>query len=103
MDTIERIHTNCHNASTLGDNNNIYLQDPQELMEEPTSSLLVTNDNYVNTHYYLQNQLNDKMKDNSINLLISYWNSMFETMKLVNTYWSRIFNVGNSSSSIARW
>ena len=61
MNTIERIHTNCHNASTLSDNNNIYLQDPRELMEES----IVIDNNYFNTHYYIQNQLNDKIKDNS--------------------------------------
>lgn len=99
MNTIERVHANCYDTCTLSNNNdNVYLQDSQNLMEEPTSSLLAANDNY-----YIQNQLHDKMKDNSINLSTSYWNNMFETMKMVNTYWSQIFNVGNSSSSIARW
>ena len=97
MNTIERIHINCHNASTLSDNNNIYLQDPRESMEES----IVINNNYINTHYYIQNQLNDKIKDNSIKLTASYWNNMFEAIELINTYWNRIFNIGNSSQNIS--
>ncbi|HXW11566.1 MAG TPA: hypothetical protein VD694_02310 [Nitrososphaeraceae archaeon] len=96
MNTIERIHTNCHNASTLGDNNNIYLQDPRELLEEP----IVINNNYINAHYYIQNQLNEKIKDNSIKLSKSYWDSTFEAIKLVNTHWNRIFNIGKPNSSM---
>jgi hypothetical protein len=93
MNTIERIHAYCHNTSTLSDN----LQDSLELMEEP----IVINNNYINTHYYIQNQLNDKIKDNSIKLSTSYWDSMFEAIKLVNTYWNRIFNIGNPSQNIS--
>ncbi len=55
MNTVERIHAYCHNASTLS-YDNIYLQDKQKLIEEPMSSLLVINNNYINTHYYMQNQ-----------------------------------------------
>jgi hypothetical protein len=96
MNTIERIHAYCHSAPTRSDNNNVYLQNLQHLIEEP----IVVNDNYINTHYYIQNQLNDKIKNNSINLFSSYWNNLFESMKLVNKYWMRIFNINNSSSFI---
>jgi len=96
MNTIERIHAYYHSAPTLSDNNNVYLQNLQHLMEEP----IVVNDNYINTHYYIQNQLNDEIKNNSISLFSSYWNNLFESMKLVNRYWMRIFNIGNSNSFI---
>ena len=101
MNTVERIHAYCHNASTLSYDDNIYLQDTQKLIEEPISSQLVINNNYINTHYYMQNQLNDKIKDSSIKLSTSYWDSIFESIKLVNRYWIGIFNIGNSRSSIA--
>jgi hypothetical protein len=48
----------------------------------------------------MQNQLNDKIKDSSIKLSTSYWDSIFESMKLVNRYWIRILNIGNSDSSM---
>jgi hypothetical protein len=101
INTIERIHAYCHNASTLSYDDNIYLQDTKKLIEEPISPQLVINNNYINTHYYMQNQLNDKIKYNSINISTSYWNSIFESIKLVNRYWSKTFNISNSSSSIA--
>jgi hypothetical protein len=101
MNTVERIHAYCHNASTLRYDEDIYLQDTQKLIEEPISSQLVINNNYINTHYYMQNQLNEKIKDSSINISTSYWNSIFESMKLINRYWSKIFDISNSSSSIA--
>jgi hypothetical protein len=85
----------------LSYDDNIDLRDTQKLIEEPISSQLVINNNYINTHYHMQNQLNDKIKYNSINLSTSYWNSVFESIKLVNRYWSGIFNIGNSNSSIA--
>jgi hypothetical protein len=78
-----------------------YLQDTQKLIGKPISSQLAMNNNYINTHYYMQNQLNDKIKDSSIKLSTSYWDSIFESIKLVNSYWSKIFNISNSSSSIA--
>ena len=101
MNTVERIHAYCHNASTLRYDEDIHLQDTQKLIEEPISSQLVINNNYINTHYYMQNQLNEKIKDSSINISTSYWNSIFESIRLVNRYWSKIFNISNSSSSIA--
>jgi hypothetical protein len=101
MNTVERIHAYCHNASTPSYDDDIYLQDTQKLIEEPISSQLAINNNYINTHYHIQNQLNDKIKDSSIELSTSYWNSIFKSIKLVNRYWSKIFNISNSSSSIA--
>jgi hypothetical protein len=64
MNTIERIHAYCHSVPTLIDDGSVYLQDSQELI----SSELVINDNFINAHNYIQNQLNDKIKDSSIRL-----------------------------------
>ena len=90
MNTIERTHANCYDiiAPDTNNSNNLYLQDSQKLMEKP----VVTNNNYINTHFYMQNQLNDEIKDNSIKLSTSYWNNMFDAIKSVNTYWNRTFN-----------
>jgi hypothetical protein len=102
MNTVERIHVYCRNASTLNNNNGSYLQDMQKLMQSPNSSQIVLDDNkYVNTHYFIQNQFNDEIKYNLINLSTSYWDSIFESIKLVNRYWRKTFSIGNSSSSIA--
>ena len=91
---MKEIHSYCHNTSYQYNNDGIYLQDTQKLMEEPRLNQLLIH----NTQYYIQNQLNDEIKYNSINLSISYWDSIFESIKLANRYWRRIFN---SSSSIA--
>ena len=101
MNTIERIHAYCHNARTLSYDDSVYLQNTQKLMEEPISSQLVINNNYINIHYYIQNQFNDEIKYNSINISTSYLNIVFDSIILINRYWSRIFNIGNSSFSIA--
>jgi hypothetical protein len=93
MNTIERIYA-YHKAPT---------QDSQKLLHEPISSQLVINDNYFNNHYFIQDQLNDKIKDSSIKIWTSYWNNIFEAIKLVNGYWNRILNIGNSSSFLVRW
>ena len=70
MNTDERIHVYCHNDSTLNYNSNSsYMKD----MRCPNSSQLIMDDNhYINTHYYIQNQFNDEIKYNSINLSTSY-------------------------------
>ena len=101
MNTDERIHVYCHNTSIQNNDDGIYLQDTQKLMEEPRSNQLLLYNNHINTQYYIQNQLNDEIKYNSIKLSTSYWDSIFESIKLVNKYWSKIFNIGNSNSSIA--
>jgi predicted amidophosphoribosyltransferase len=88
MYTDERIHTYCR--STRIQNN----YDIRKLVQIPNSSQIVLNDRYS----YIQNQLSDEIKYNSLNLLTSYWDSIFESIKLVNRYWRRIFNIGNSSS-----
>ena len=84
MFTDERIHTFCRNTDIR--NNSI-----RKLVQVSNSSQIVLNDGY----YYPQNHLNDEIKNNSINLLASYWDSIFESIKLVNMYWRRIFNIGN--------
>ena len=66
-------------------------------MEEPKSYQLLVD----NTQYYTQNQFNDEIKYNSIKLSTSYWDSFFESIKLVNRCWRRIFNIGNSNSFMA--
>ena len=56
--------------------------------------------NYVNTQWYIQNQINDEIKCNSINLSTSYWNNVFESIKMVNNYWTKIFSMNINNSSI---
>jgi hypothetical protein len=90
MYTDERIHT--YRSSTRIQNNN----DIRKLVQIPNSSQIVLNDRYS----CIQNQLSDEIKYNSINLLTSYWDSIFESLRLANRYWRRIFNIDNSSSSI---
>jgi hypothetical protein len=90
MYTDERIHTYCHNAS-IQNNNSIRLKDTKANIDN----------NHINTQSYIQNQLNDEIKYNSINILTSYWDSIFESTKVVNRYWSRLFSIINSRSSMA--
>ena len=93
MNTDERIHAYCRNPDTVNDINiDIYLEDKQ--MQRPESSQLIMDED----HYPIQNQLNDEIKYNSINISTSYWNNMFESIKLINRYWSKIFNIGINSS-----
>jgi hypothetical protein len=95
MNTDERIHAYCRNSDTVNDINiDIYLEDKQ--MQRPESSQLIMDED----HYHIQNQLNDEIKYNSINISISYWNNMFESIKLINRYWSKIFNIGINSSHV---
>ena len=88
MYTDERIHTYCR--STRIQNN----YDIRKLVQIPNTSQIVLNDRYS----YIHNQLSDEIKYNSLDLLTSYWDSIFESIKLVNRYWRRIFNIGISSS-----
>ena len=97
MNTVERIHAYCHNAPTLSYDEDIYLQDTQKLMEEPISSQLVINNNYINTHYYKQIQLSEEMKYSLIKLSTLYWFNLFECIKVVNRYCRTIFNLGVNS------
>jgi len=98
MNTDERIHAYCRNPDTVNDINiDIYLEDKQ--MQRPESSQLIMDED----HYHIQNQFNDEIKYNSINISTSYWNNMFESIKLINRYWSKIFNIGiNSSPELTR-
>jgi hypothetical protein len=83
LNTDERIHVYCRNIDDPK------LDEKQKLMYESIMNKL-----HVNNHYYMQNQLNDSMKDNSISLLITYWDNIFKSIKLVNRYWSELFKVG---------
>ena len=98
MNTDERIHAYCRNPDTVNDINiDVYLEDKQ--IQRPESSQLIMDED----HYHIQNQFNDEIKYNSINISTSYWNNMFESIKLINRYWSKIFNIGiNSSPELTR-
>ena len=89
MTTDERIHAYCRNPHTV---NNDLLLEKQKLMPRPIMN--------IDTHYYMQNQLNDEIKISSISLSTSYWNNIFESIKLINRYWSKIFNIGINSSPV---
>ena len=93
MITDERFHAYCQNPDIINND----LKDKQKLLQRPQSSQLIMDDD----HYHIQNQLNDEIKYNSINLSTSYWNNMFESIKLLNRYWSKIFNIGIDNSPLA--
>jgi hypothetical protein len=81
--TDERVHAYCHNYDADFQNtNNI-----QELVRIPNSSQIVLNNDYM------QNQFDEEI----INISTSYWNNIFESIKLTNRYWRRMFIIGNSS------
>lgn len=95
MITDERIHSYCRNANIINGNNSV-----QQLMGGLNYPQITINNNYINTHYHLQNQLNDELKHNSIKLSTSYWSNIFEYIKLINRHWIRIFYIGNTNTSI---
>jgi hypothetical protein len=99
MNTDERIHAYCRNVDTVN-NNGIYLEDTQKLMEKPKSSQLIMDDYYIRSNYYIQHQLNDEIKYSSIKLSTSYWFNVFESIKSVNRYWTKIFSIGINNPSI---
>ena len=88
MNTDERIHTNCRDLDTV---NNIVISD-NKWTQRPTIDVY-----YINT----QDQLNEEIKYNSINISTSYWNNIFESIKLINRYWSKMFSIGIDSPSVA--
>ncbi len=96
MNTDERIHVLCRGIDNANNNNNNGIrEDTQKLMQMP-----IIDDSYSNTHYYIQNQLNEELKYNSINFSTSYWNNVFESMKMINRYWAKILNIGIDNSSV---
>lgn len=99
MNTDERIHVYCRNTDNIN-NDGASLQGVLKIVEKSKSSHLVMDNNYVNTQWYIQNQLNDEIKYNSINLTTSYWNYLFESIKMVNRYWTKIFSINSNNSSI---
>ena len=90
MNTDERVHAYCRNPHTV---NSDLLLEKQKLMPRP----IMDDDYYVN----IQNQLNDEIKSSSINLSTSYWNNMFESIKLINRFWNKIFDIGINNSPVA--
>lgn len=95
MRTDERIHAYCRSTSIIIDNNDVHSQDLRQIIDNSNSYQLVIGDKHVNANLYLNNQLNDKIKDSSIQLLTSYWSNIFESTKLINRYWTKIFNISN--------
>ena len=87
MFTDERIHVYCRNFEIQNRN------DIRKLIQVPNSSQIVLNDQ----DNYVQNQLNEAI----FNISASYWDSIFESIKLVNRYWRRIFNIANYRQSIS--
>jgi hypothetical protein len=108
VNTDERIHVYCVGIDTANNNNNNdnnnnnnnnnngIREDTQKLMQRP-----IMDNRYSNTRYHIQNQLNDELKYNSINFSTSYWNNVFESVKMINRYWAKIFNIGIDNSSVA--
>jgi hypothetical protein len=90
MNTDERIHEYCRNLNTA--KNDLPLEHKQKIIQKP----ITDDDYYVNS----QNHLNDEIKYRSINLSTSYWNNVFESIRLVSRYWTAIFNIGINSSPI---
>jgi hypothetical protein len=88
MYTDERIHGYCRNDGIQNSNG---IRKLVKLVPIPNSSQIVL-DAYDD---YMQNQLNEEIKYNSINLSASYIDSIFESIKLVNRYWRRIFTIDN--------
>jgi hypothetical protein len=95
MRTDERVHTYCRNVSMINNIHAVNLQDFQPVMDNSNSYQLIIGDKDTNIHLYLQDQLNDKIKDSSIQLSSSYWSSVFESTKLINRYWTKIFEISN--------
>ncbi len=99
--TDERVHAYCRNVDSVNKSEGIYFQEIQNPSKMLKPSFLIMNNEYASTHYYIQNQLNDEIKHTAINLLTSYWFNIFESIKMINRYWSRLFSIGNKDSSIA--
>src|SRR5918996_841640 len=87
----------CDSGSTLNNNDYIYLEDTQKLVQIPNSSQIILNDDHNYMYYYF----NDEIKYNSINLFTSYWEGIFYSIKLANRYWRKIFNIGNHNQYIS--
>jgi hypothetical protein len=90
MNTDERIHAHYRDFNT--DNNDLLSEYKQNLIQKP-----IMDDDYdVNS----QNHINDEIEYISIDLSTSYWNNVFESIRLTNKYWTKIFNIGIDSSPI---
>jgi hypothetical protein len=95
MITDERIHNYCRDIAIPSNDNYIHLQNTQKsnLVEQQYFHQVY---NHVNTYCIVQKQLNDEIKDSSIKLSASYWESVSESLKIVSKCWNKIFNIGNS-------
>ncbi|MGC2308275.1 MAG: hypothetical protein WA461_07720, partial [Nitrososphaeraceae archaeon] len=90
MNTDERIHVYCRKTDTVN-NDGTFLHGVKEIGRKAKFFSFNYGYNYVNTQRYIQNQITDEIKCNSINLSTSYWNNVFESIKMVNSYWTKIF------------
>jgi hypothetical protein len=95
MITDERIHTYCRDIAIQRNENIIYLQDPQKsnLVDQQYFHQVYS---HVNAYCIVQKQLNNEIKDSSIKLSASYWESISESLKIFSKCWNKIFNIGNS-------
>jgi hypothetical protein len=94
MITDERIHTYCRDITIQSNDNVICLQNPQKSMDQQYFHQIYS---HVNAYCIVQKQLNDEIKDSSIKLSASYWESICEFIKLVSKCWNKISNISNSS------
>jgi hypothetical protein len=93
MITDERIHTHCRDIAIQSNNNGVYLQNTQKLIGHQSFHQVYS---HVNAYCIMQKQLNNKIKDSSIKLSASYWESISESLKIFSKRWNKIFNIGNS-------
>jgi hypothetical protein len=94
--TDERIHAYCQSTDAII---NDFNSNSVSIENKPKSSQLILDDHSANTDYYTQNQFHDEIKNNSIVLSTSYWESIFESIKLVNRYWAKILNISINNLS----
>ena len=99
MITDERIHAYCLSAGIVNGIDNVS-QDIQKLSVRPTSSKIITSNNYISKCCHLQNQFNEELKYSSIKLSTSYWFNIFQSITSINRYWFSVFNISNPNTSI---
>ena len=97
MFTDERIHTFCRDFVIRSNDNDLYLQNTKKLRDRQSFH---DANSRVNGYYFIQKQLNDEIKDNSIKLSAFYWESVSESIKLISKCWNKIFNISNPNSPV---
>jgi hypothetical protein len=89
LTTDERIHSDCQYIDNVNNINSLRSQVKQKYLDSLPIRSAHTN---TETYYASQNQLNEEMKYNSIKLLESCWNNLFESIRLANMFWSQVSN-----------